>query len=96
MLLRVCSPLRKAQLSRHVQSNRPRLLKATALCGFGGVMGFSYGRYQLTPFDYPEMLMRTLRLGWAVAFMNVFFNCFIFCLSKKLSIFSVHDFGNHS
>jgi len=69
MLLRVCSPLRKAQLSRHVQSNRPRLIKATALCGFGGVMGFSYGRYQLTPFDYPEMLIRTLRLGWAVAFI---------------------------
>ena len=43
MLLRICSPLRKAQIARlalsSVQSNRPRYVKATLLCLGGGAIG---------------------------------------------------------
>jgi len=43
-------------------------LKSVALGGFG-VCCYSYGKYNLTPFDYPEMAIRSLRLASTVAFI---------------------------
>merc|ERR1711970_518028 len=44
------------------------LFKSISLGGFG-ICCYSYGKYNLTPFDYPEMAIRSIRLATTVAFI---------------------------
>ena len=41
---------------------RNKVFKGIGLGGFG-LCSFAYGRFDLTPLDYPEMIVRTGRLG---------------------------------
>ena len=43
-----------------------RAFKIGTGLGLSGLCGYGYGRFELTPLDYPEMAMRSARLVHAV------------------------------